>query len=50
MIKAYFYELDKDYKVSYADEEKPLGTGGGLSLLRGIINSTFILTNCDILI
>ncbi len=25
-------------------------TGGGLSLLKGKIDSTFILTNCDILI
>lgn len=27
-----------------------LGTGGGLCLLKGKINSTFILLNCDILI
>lgn len=50
MIKAYFNELEKDYQVYYLDEDKPLGTGGGLSLLKGKINSTFILTNCDILI
>lgn len=50
MIKAYFNEIEKDYSVSYVDEEVPLGTGGGLSLLKGKINSTFILTNCDILI
>ena len=50
MIKAYFNEIEKNYKVFYADEDKPLGTGGGLSLLKGKINSTFILTNCDILI
>ena len=50
MIKAYFYEIEKDYRISYADEEKPLGTGGGISLLKGRIESTFFLTNCDILI
>ena len=50
MIKAYFNEIEKDYQVFYADEDKPLGTGGGLSLLKGKIDSTFILTNCDILI
>ncbi|HEY5557157.1 sugar phosphate nucleotidyltransferase [Acetobacterium sp.] len=50
MIKAYFNDVDKDYKLNYIDEEQPLGTGGGLSLLNGIINSTFILSNCDILI
>ncbi|MDF2877898.1 MAG: Nucleoside-diphosphate-sugar pyrophosphorylase family protein, partial [Clostridia bacterium] len=50
MIKAYFNEIEKDYFVTYIDEDKPLGTGGGLSLLRGRINKTFILSNCDILI
>ena len=50
MIKAYFNELDKDYNINYIEEEIPLGTGGGLSLLKGKISSTFILTNCDTLI
>jgi NDP-sugar pyrophosphorylase family protein len=31
-------------------EDAMLGTGGGLSLLKGKIDDTFILTNCDILI
>lgn len=50
MIKAYFNEVEKAYEVNYVDEDKPLGTGGGLSLLKGKIDSTFILSNCDILI
>lgn len=50
MIKAYFNEIEKNYNVDYVDEDKPLGTGGGLSLLKGKIDSTFILSNCDILI
>ncbi len=50
MIKAYFDELDKDYRIDFIIEEKELGTGGGISLLKGKINDTFILTNCDILI
>lgn len=50
MIKAYFNEVDKDYSISYVDEDKMLGTGGGLSLLKNVVNSTFILSNCDILI
>ena len=50
MIKAYFNEIQKQYEVYYADEVRPLGTGGGLSLLKGEIDSTFILTNCDIII
>lgn len=50
MIKAYFNEIDKDYDIYYIEEEMPLGTGGGLSLLKGRVSSTFILTNCDTLI
>lgn len=50
MIKAYFSEVERPYAIRYVDEDQPLGTGGGLSLLKGMINSTFILSNCDILI
>ncbi len=51
MIKAYFNELvDKDYSVDFVEEEVFLGTGGGLSLLKGKINTPFFLTNCDVLI
>ena len=50
MIKAYFNEIEKDYDIFYVDENTPLGTGGGLALLKGKMDSTFILTNCDILI
>lgn len=50
MIKAYFSEIDKDYKIKYHDEDIPLGTGGGLSLLKGKVETTFFFTNCDILI
>lgn len=50
LIKSYFNELKKIYKVFFIDEKSPLGTGGGLSLLKDNINSTFILSNCDIII
>lgn len=50
MVKAYFNEIDRNYKVDFVDEDIPLGTGGGLSLLKGKIEGTFILSNCDILI
>ena len=50
MIKAYFNEQCKDYNVDFADEEVFLGTGGGLALLKGKVNGTFFLTNCDVLI
>ncbi|QMS84527.1 nucleotidyltransferase family protein [Candidatus Xianfuyuplasma coldseepsis] len=50
MIKAYFNEIQKDYNLIFVDEEMPLGTGGGLSLISPKITDSFILTNCDILI
>lgn len=50
MIKAYFSEIENLNNIEFVDENIQLGTGGGLSLLKGKIKSTFILSNCDILI
>ena len=50
MIKAYYNELEKNYMLTFVDEDAPLGTGGGLSLVSHLLEDTFILTNCDILI
>ncbi len=50
MIKSYFDESKRPYNIEFVDEDEPLGTGGGLALLKGIVDETFILTNCDILI
>ncbi len=50
MIKSYFNEIEEDYNIRFFDEGEPLGTGGGLSLVKNQIDGTFILTNCDILI
>lgn len=50
LMKAYFADNDNHYNVTWYDEEKPLGTGGGLRLLRGKFNSTFFFSNCDALL
>ncbi|WP_325199887.1 sugar phosphate nucleotidyltransferase [Oscillibacter sp.] len=50
LLKAYFSESEKRYQVSWYDEERPLGTGGGLYLLKGRVKETFFFTNCDILL
>lgn len=50
LIKAYFSESEEYYDTCWYDEDKPLGTGGGLSLLKGQMHGTFFLTNCDVLI
>ena len=50
LIKAYFAESENRYSIHWYDEEKPLGTGGGIRLLQGNISQTFFFTNCDVLI
>lgn len=50
LLKAYFSESEQPYQISWYEEDKPLGTGGGLSLLKGHMDSTFFLSNCDILL
>lgn len=50
MIKAYYNETCPPNNIRFVDEERPLGTGGGLSLLKGELNGTFFLSNCDCLL
>lgn len=50
LMKAYFADSGSHYNISWYDEEKPLGTGGGLSLLRGRLTDTFFFANCDALL
>lgn len=50
-IRRYFDNLGKpQYHVEYFQEDKPLGTAGSLHLLKDRINSTFFVSNCDIII
>ena len=50
-IKHYFEQLNSsEYKIDYFQEEKPLGTIGSLFLLKDKIDSTFFVSNCDIII
>lgn len=50
LLKAYFNDSRQNYHIHWYDEETPLGTGGGLSLLKGQLDQTFFFTNCDILL
>lgn len=51
LIKYYFDKLNNEkYSIDYFQETKPLGTAGSLSLLKDKINTTFFVSNCDILI
>lgn len=50
MIKAYFEEFKTKYKITYIDEDKPLGTAGGLKYLPSKLSGTIFISNSDILI
>lgn len=50
LIKAYFRDLKLDYKVSFIEEKKKLGTAGSISYLKKIKGDNFIVTNCDTII
>ncbi len=50
LIKYYLEQQKLPYNLEYFIEEKPMGTAGSMSLLKGKISETFFVTNCDILI
>jgi dTDP-glucose pyrophosphorylase len=51
VIKQYFeYQAAKHYNIIYFQEDKPLGTAGSLHLLADMIQETFFVSNCDIVI
>lgn len=50
MMKFYLDQLEHKYDIEFFMEDKPLGTIGSVFLLKGIINTPFFVTNCDILI
>lgn len=49
-IKAYFKEKAVRQSIHFIEEDNFLGTGGGLKYIKGLINETFFMTNCDVLI
>jgi dTDP-glucose pyrophosphorylase len=50
LIEFYLENEKLPYQLTFVREEKPLGTAGCLSLLKGKLNQTFFVNNCDILI
>lgn len=47
-MRHYFDNFSKhNYHIEYFQEDKPLGTAGSLHLLKGKINDTFFVSNCD---
>jgi NDP-sugar pyrophosphorylase family protein len=49
-MKFYIDNQKLPYSIEYLIENRPMGTAGSISLLKGKINQTFFVSNCDILI
>lgn len=47
MMKYYLSQLDHKYDIDFFMEDKPLGTIGSVSLLKGKITTPFFVSNCD---
>ena len=47
IMKYYLSQLDHKYDVEFFQEDKPLGTIGSVSLLKGRIKTPFFVSNCD---
>lgn len=47
MMKYYLSQLDHKYDIEFFMEDKPLGTIGSVSLLKGKIDTPFFVSNCD---
>ena len=47
MMKYYLSQLDRKYDIEFFMENKPLGTIGSVSLLKGKITTPFFVSNCD---
>ena len=47
IIKYYISQLDHTYDIEFFQEDKPLGTIGSVSLLKGKITTPFFVSNCD---
>ena len=49
IIKAFFKELNPEFKVSFLEENKPLGTAGVLFKLKNK-NKKYLISNCDVIL
>tara|TARA_Y100001970_G_C14249259_1_gene870584 strand:+ start:3410 stop:4465 length:1056 start_codon:yes stop_codon:yes gene_type:complete len=47
LIKSFFQNTKKLFKISFIDEKKPLGTAGGLGLINPGLGKNFLVANCD---
>ena len=50
MMYFYLNQLEHKYDIEFFEEDKPLGTIGSVSLLKGELDTPFFVSNCDIII
>ena len=50
MLRFYLKQLEHKYDIVFFEEDKPLGTIGSVSLLKGEVTTPFFVSNCDIII
>lgn len=50
LLQYYLDQLEHKYDIDFFEEEKPLGTIGSVSLLKGKLSTPFFVSNCDIII
>lgn len=50
MIQSYFSDISPGYSIQYIEEDKPLGTGGSIKLIREKFATPLFVANCDSLI
>lgn len=50
LLKSYFKEIKKIFKIKLILEKKPLGTAGSLFFLKNRISNNFFLSNCDTIV
>jgi dTDP-glucose pyrophosphorylase len=49
LIKSYLVESNLPYDISFLEEDKDLGTVGGIKLFESELPDYFLLNNCDVL-
>ena len=50
ILKAFFEELQPEYRLHFVAEQEPLGTAGSLKSLQDCFNKPVFVTNCDIIV
>ena len=50
VLKSYFHETQGSFNIEIINEDRPLGTAGGLYYLKNKIKNYFFLTNCDTIV